>query len=121
MKTLAVRLDDEVMDLLAIVAQLEGTSMVDQIRTAINDHLVKKAAGGDLAEKAQAALDDIDREASARKDAIGTLLGKPSKSTGTPAKGRSRRGQAAEPGALFSEVRTMGFAPSRSRLIGDAQ
>jgi len=111
MKTLAVRLDDEIMDLLAVVAQLEGTSMVDQIRTAITEHLARKAAEGDLAEKAQAALDDIDREASARKDAIGTLLRKPSKSTTPPAKGRTRRGQSAEPEAL-SRARTMGFAPS---------
>ena len=48
MKTLAVRLDDDTMDLLGVVSQLEGTSLVDQIRTAIQVHLERKVAEGDF-------------------------------------------------------------------------
>ena len=35
MKTMAIRLEDETADLLSVVAQLEGTSVIDQIRQAI--------------------------------------------------------------------------------------
>ncbi len=117
MKTMAIRLDDTTAELLAIVAQLEGTSVIDQIRQAIDAHLAKKAAEGDLAEKAQAALDEIDREASARKDAIGTLLGQPPQGTTPITKGRSRRGSG-EPEARLTEPLPIGFAPPQPRGQG---
>lgn len=101
MKTMAIRLEDETANLLSLVAQLEGTSVIDQIRQAIEAHLETKASAGDLAEKAQAILEEIDREAQARKDAIGTLF----QSAGQPPR-RTGRGRTKEP-----EARTMGFRP----------
>jgi predicted DNA-binding protein len=119
MKTLAVRLTDELMDLLAVVSQIEGSTMVDQIREAIEAHLAEKASQPDFAEKAQAILDEIDREASARKDAIGSLFGSQPKTTTAPApKGRSRRGQSAEPTAQLMESRPIGYLPARARRQG---
>jgi hypothetical protein len=74
MKTMAVRLDDEVAEMLEMVALLEDTSQIDQIREAIMRHLQHKVANPALAQRARAALEDIDREASARKNAISALL-----------------------------------------------
>jgi predicted DNA-binding protein len=75
MKTIAIRLEDEVSELLGLVAQLEGTTQIDQIREAIAVHLEKKVAGGDLTARAQAALDEVEREASAKRKAIEQLVG----------------------------------------------
>jgi predicted DNA-binding protein len=91
MKTMAIRLDDEVAEFLSILATLESTSIIDQIREAIMSHLSRKMADGALAERAQAALDDIDREASARKQAISTLLAAKAGMDEGPPKGRTRR------------------------------
>jgi hypothetical protein len=101
MKTMAIRLEDDVANLLSLVAQLEGTSVIDQIRQAIDGHLERKASTGDLAERAQAVLDEIDQEAQARKAAISTLFpaGKPA-----PKSGGSRR-------APQPEARKIGFQP----------
>ena len=103
MKTIAVRLEDGVSDLLTLVSQLEETTIVDQIREAIDAHLQRKLAEGDLAERATAALDGIDREAKAKKDAIGALFEKAATEVTAPKTPR-RRGQKAE-------QPPMGFAP----------
>jgi hypothetical protein len=103
------------MDLLTIVSQLESTTIVDQIRDAITAHLEQKVSNGDLSTRAQAALDDIDREAKARKEAIGSLLGNLPKSTGTPAKSRGRRAQSSEPEAHLVEPRPIGYLPALAR------
>jgi hypothetical protein len=94
MKTLAVRLDDETMDLLGAVSQLEGTSLVDQIRIAVTAHLERKVAGGELTTQAQAAIEAIDAEAAARKAAIGSLLGQVAPET-QPGGSRRRGGHQA--------------------------
>jgi predicted DNA-binding protein len=74
MKTIAIRLEDETSELLSLVAQLEGTSQIDQIREAIASHLERKVAGGDLTARAQEALDEVEREASAKRKAIEQLV-----------------------------------------------
>jgi predicted DNA-binding protein len=106
MKTMAIRLEDETADLLSVVAQLEGTSVIDQIRQAIEAHLALKADAGELADRAKAALDDIDREASKRKAAIESMIGKVTPASGTPTKKAGRRAPSA------SEEPTLGFAPA---------
>jgi hypothetical protein len=103
MKTMAIRLEDNVSELLALVAQLEGTSVIDQIRQAIDAHLQRKVAEGDLAERATAALDDIDREATAKKAAIGALFDKATTEVAEPKTPRRRSQKAEQP--------PMGFAP----------
>jgi predicted DNA-binding protein len=74
MKTLAIRLEDETSELLTLVAQLEGTTQIEQIREAIASHLERKVAGGDLTARAQEALDEVDREADAKRKAIEQLV-----------------------------------------------
>jgi predicted DNA-binding protein len=74
MKTIAIRLEDETSDLLGLVAQLEGTSQIEQIRDAIASHLERKVAGGELTVRAQEALDEVERDASAKRKAIEQLV-----------------------------------------------
>ncbi len=95
MKTIAIRLEDEVSELLGLVAQLEGTTQIDQIREAIASHLERKVAGGDLTARAQAALDEVEREADAKRKAIEQLVGDVSdKVRSTKATGRRQRSSA---------------------------
>jgi len=108
MKTLAIRLEDEVHALLSVVAQLEGSSIIAVIREAIDAHLERKASAGELADRAKAALDDIDRDASQRKAAIETMIGKV-----VPATPPAKRGRGKGPESE-AEEQTLGFAPPPS-------
>jgi len=92
MKTMAIRLTDEVSAQLTLVAQLEATSVAELIRQAIDQLLADKRGQGDLAAKAEAALAEIDQEAKARREAIQAMLQPAAEPTGSPsATGRSRR------------------------------
>ena len=91
-KTLAIRLDDDLHAAAAAVAQLQGTSLTELIRTAIEEHLEAQKANGALAEQAEALLAEIDEEAENRRKAIQDLLGS------APAK-TSTRGRKATPEA----------------------
>jgi predicted DNA-binding protein len=91
MKTMAIRLEEDTSAQLTVLAQLEGTSVADLIRQAIERLIADKRSEGDLAGRAQAALADIDREALARKAAIETLFGSPEPDA-APAPSPSRRG-----------------------------
>lgn len=118
MKTIAARFDEPLFEALALVANLEETSIVDQIREAVEAHITRKMADGELAARAQSALDDIDREAEVRKAAIGSLIGQLPK---TPAKGRSRKTPPAESQALLVESGPIGYTATLGRRSGSAQ
>lgn len=98
MKTIAIRIEDEVSEMLGLVAQLEGTTQIDQIREAINAHLERKVAGGDLTARAQAALDEVEREADAKRKAIEQLVGDVADKVrqSAPASGRRRTSRTKE-------------------------
>ena len=119
MKTIAIRLEDETSELLTLVAQLEGTSQIEQIREAITSHLERKVAGGDLTARAQEALDDVEREASAKRKAIEQLVGDVAKKVGqTKPAGRRQRPKpeaAASSGEPKAKAFPMGFAPTRKK------
>ncbi len=74
-KTLAIRLPDELHAQLALVAQLDGISLTDAIRQAIEALIERKRGQGDLAARAAEALEEIEREATARREAIRALFG----------------------------------------------
>ena len=97
MKTIAIRLEDDVSELLTLVAQLEGTTQIDQIRDSINSHLERKVAGGDLSNRAQAALDEVEREASAKRKAIEQLVNNVADATRATKSTRRRPGASAKP------------------------
>jgi predicted transcriptional regulator len=88
MKTIAIKIDDELHAQLMAIAQLEGVTATEIIRDGVIAHLQAKQADGSLATKAQAVLDEIEREADVKRKAIANMLG----STGaSPAKGRTRK------------------------------
>jgi hypothetical protein len=124
MKTIAARFDDQVFELLALVAQLEETTIVDEIRQGVEMLLSLKLSNGELAERAEAALQEIDREAAAKRAAIAGLIGAASDSEAKPkpkpkSTSRRRPRSTSDQGTLDGEpqakVIPMGFAPNRDR------
>jgi hypothetical protein len=118
MKTIAARFEDGLFELLSITAQLEDTSIVEQIRQAVEAHVGRKMESGVLAAKAAEAMAEIDQEAKDRKSAIAALIGKPV----TPAKKaagsqRGARSGASEPAGGVEDTvpkaksNPVGFAP----------
>lgn len=75
MKTLAIRLDDELHAQLSVLAQLSETSLTDEIRQAIEEHLEAKRTSPELSKRAKQVAEDIEHEAQARQAAITTLFG----------------------------------------------
>ena len=101
-KTLAIRLPDELHAQLTLVASLEEASLTDTIRQAIEELIERKRADGALAAQAAKALEDMEAEALARKQALQALLipgdeppGQPGAATPPATGGRSRRNQPA--------------------------
>jgi len=90
MKTLAIRLEDDVHAQLGLVAQLDGTTVTEEIRQAIEAHLARKRESGELSERANAVLEEIEREAAAKRDAVQALF---HQATSPPPKGRRGTGQ----------------------------
>ena len=75
MKSIAVRMEDELHARLVTVAHLYGQTVTETIRLALESYLERQRSEGDLAARAQALVEEIDREASARRQAIEDLLG----------------------------------------------
>lgn len=75
MKTLAIRLDDELHAQLSVLAQLSGTSLTDEIRQALEAHLKAKRSSPELSARAKQVSEEIEHEAQARQAAITTLFG----------------------------------------------
>lgn len=74
MKTMAIRLDDELHAQLSVLAQLLGISVTDFIRQAIENQLAASRSQPELSAKAQDVLADIEAEATARRQAIASLF-----------------------------------------------
>lgn len=89
-KTLAIRLEPDLHAQLSLIAQLRGSTITDEIRQAIEAHIVSIKASPDLASKADGVLEDIEREAATRREAIATLFGggEPAKETSSRTRGR---------------------------------
>jgi predicted DNA-binding protein len=87
-KTLAIRLEPDNHAQLSLIAQLRGHTITDEIRQAIEAHIASAKTAPELAAQASNVLDDIEREAVARKQAIATLFG--NEQTETPAEPTSR-------------------------------
>lgn len=92
MKTMAIRLDDDLHAQLQVIAQLEQTTITDIIRTAIENHMEAKRNDPALAAQAEGVLAEIDDAAAKRRDAIGALFQANPKATGTSRRGRKATG-----------------------------
>jgi hypothetical protein len=91
-KTLGIKLPPELHAQFALVAQLDGLSLTDAIRRAVELYVETKQNEGDFAARAQAALDEIEREAAARREAITALFGTTAPAEDAKPSGRTRRG-----------------------------
>lgn len=89
-RTLAVRLPDELNTQLILVASLDGISQAEVVRKAVEEYIVRRRDSGDLAARAQAALEEVDREAEARRAALAALLGPEGGKPQAPTKAASR-------------------------------
>ena len=96
MKTLAIRLDDELHAQLSVLAQLSGTSLTDEIRQALEAHLKAKRTSPELSERAKAVSEEIEHEAQARQAAITTLFGGSEQPKEKDAKASSKRPRSSE-------------------------
>ena len=96
MKTLAIRLDDDLHAQLSVLAQLRQSTITDEIRISIENHLDASKSDPELKNRAKAVLDDIERDAKAREAAIATLFSASAdqaSGTGKPKAGRSAAGK----------------------------
>lgn len=75
MKTMAIRLEDDLHAELQAIAQLMGSTITDEIRTAIISHIEASKGDPRLTGAAQALLEEIEREAQERRTAVNRLLG----------------------------------------------
>jgi hypothetical protein len=91
-KTLAIRLPDELHAQLVLVAQLDGVSLAEAIRQAVETSISRRRDDGELASSAQAALEQIEQESAARRLALQALLGPvPTATPDAAPKPRARR------------------------------
>jgi len=97
MKTVAIKVDDELHAQLLLVAQLEGKTLTDVIREAVETYVAALRKGNGLAAKAKDLLEAIDSETAAKKQAVQGLLSQLESSKPDGAPKRSRRGSAAKP------------------------
>ena len=74
-KTLGVKLFDELHAQFAMVAQLNGLSLNDAVLQAVTEYIDRNRGEADFAERAAAALAEVEREAAARREAIQALFG----------------------------------------------
>lgn len=75
MKTLAIRLEDNLHMQLAVLAKLEGINITDAIRSAIENYIARYNTSPELKAKAKEMLDQIDREFLEHKRTLTLLLG----------------------------------------------
>ena len=90
-KTLGIKLPDELHAQFALVAQLDGLSLTDAMRKAVELYVETKQGEPDFAARATAALEEIEREAAARRGAIQALFGQGGTPAADTAKATSRR------------------------------
>lgn len=93
-KTLGVKLPDALHAQFSLVAQLDGISLADAVVRAVERYVEAKRSEPDFAQRAQAALEEIEREAAARRGAIQGLFGGEDPAKNKPASSRSRKAEA---------------------------
>ncbi|MCP2264629.1 ribbon-helix-helix domain-containing protein [Promicromonospora thailandica] len=75
LRTLAVRITDELRAQLDVVAQITGRTATEEIRLALEHWIEKTKSDPATLEKAEAIRAGIEREAQTRRDAITAIFG----------------------------------------------
>jgi hypothetical protein len=74
-RTLGVKIDDNLHAQFSLVAQLDDLSLNDAVKKAVELYVETKQKAPDFATRAQAVLEEIEREAATRRGAIQALFG----------------------------------------------
>ena len=74
-KTLAIRLEPDLHAELTLIAQLREQTITDEIREAIETHIVRIKSDPTWANKADDVLVEIERQAAKQRDAFARLFG----------------------------------------------
>lgn len=77
LKTIAVRVDESLHAQLRFIAQLNSSSIAEEIRGAIETRIATAQDDPALVARAQQAQEEVEREAAARAAAIAGFLAKP--------------------------------------------
>lgn len=101
LRTLAVRITEDLRAQLDIVAQLTGRSTTEEIRLALEHWIEKVKSDPAIQKKAEAIRAEIERKAQTRRKAIAAIFGGDSSTTDESEAGASprpgaRRGKAAD-------------------------
>ncbi|MEU2869811.1 ribbon-helix-helix domain-containing protein [Streptomyces olivoreticuli] len=88
-KTLGIKLPDDLHAQFALVAQLNGLNLTDAIRAAVELYVTHHQTEADFTARAAQALEEIEREAAARRNAIQALFGNSSPGS-TAAEGEAK-------------------------------
>jgi predicted DNA-binding protein len=75
MRTMAIRVEEEFHAQFTALADLQGTTLVAEMRKALEAHLERMRKDGDLGAKAQARRAAIQRQAELEMQAVDQLLG----------------------------------------------
>jgi hypothetical protein len=92
-KTMAIRVQDGLHAQYALLAQLDGVSLTEEIRRALDAHLERKRSEPGFVERAEAVLAEVDQEAATRRDAIAGLLAAGGSPKAEPAEGQPGPGK----------------------------
>lgn len=74
LRTLAVRITDDLRAQLDVLAQLTGRSTTEEIRQAIEHWIAKSKSDPNLLKKAETVRADIERDAETRRNAIAAIF-----------------------------------------------
>jgi hypothetical protein len=90
-KTLGIKLPPELHAQFVLVAGLDGLNLTDAIRRAVELYVETKQGEAGFAARAQAALEELEREAAARRNAIEALFGQTAQADDSKPAPRNRR------------------------------
>jgi hypothetical protein len=99
LRTLAVRITEDLRAQLDVVAQITGRSTTEEIRVALEHWVEKTKSDPAIQERAAAIRGKIERDAQTQRDAISAIFGGESTPTdepkeSTPSRPATRRGKA---------------------------
>jgi predicted transcriptional regulator len=98
MRTLAVRITDDLRAQLDVIAQLNDRSVTEEIRVALEDWIDRSKSDPKVLARAETVRADIEREAQTKRNAISAIFdgGKPPAKNAPSSRGSSKEAAATE-------------------------
>lgn len=91
MKTVAIKVEDDLHAQMVLIAQLDGVTLTEVIRQAVENYVEQLRSGDGLAAKAEGLLAVIEQETATKKEAVTALLTQLRPTTnGSKSRGRSK-------------------------------